>query len=96
VLETQRPIPATRRAATETAGTVPEMPFAVPATEKMSQNQKKQGRNKKLFLPFSTLTLSAMKNNRLDAYHWRDTATTAGLDADKKNYEPLEEDIAPA
>ncbi|MDO7876505.1 hypothetical protein Q5H93_17305 [Hymenobacter sp. ASUV-10] len=36
-----------------------------------------------------------MKNNRLDAYHRRDTATTAGLDADKKNYEPIEEDIAP-
>ena len=36
-----------------------------------------------------------MKNNRLDAYHRRDTATTAGLTADKKNYEPIEEDIAP-
>jgi|GEM_PF-6096631 len=35
-----------------------------------------------------------MKNDRLDAYHRRDTATLAGLAADKKNYEPLEEDIA--
>lgn len=35
-----------------------------------------------------------MKNDRLDAYHRRDTATLAGLTADKKNYEPLEDDIA--
>lgn len=37
-----------------------------------------------------------MKNNALDAYHRRDTATIAGLAADKKGYEPLEEDIAPS
>jgi hypothetical protein len=36
-----------------------------------------------------------MKNNALDAYHRRDTATLAGLEADQKNYEPIEEDIAP-
>lgn len=36
-----------------------------------------------------------MKNDRLDAYHRRDTATVAGLIADQKNYAPLEEDIEP-
>jgi hypothetical protein len=36
-----------------------------------------------------------MKNNSLDAYHRRDTATQAGLEADKANYKPIEDDIAP-
>jgi hypothetical protein len=36
-----------------------------------------------------------MNNNKLDAQLRRDTATAAGLLADKKQYEPLEADIAP-
>jgi hypothetical protein len=36
-----------------------------------------------------------MDNNKLDAQLRRDTATAAGLLADKKGYEPLEDDIAP-
>ena len=36
-----------------------------------------------------------MDNNKLDAQLRRDTATATGLLADKANYKPLEEDIAP-
>ena len=36
-----------------------------------------------------------MDNNKLDAQLRRDTATNTGLLADKKHYEPLEDDIAP-
>ena len=36
-----------------------------------------------------------MDNNKLDAQLRRDTATATGLLADKKGYEPLEDDIAP-
>ncbi len=36
-----------------------------------------------------------MKNNALDAYQRRDTATQAGLLTDKANYAPLEDDLAP-
>lgn len=36
-----------------------------------------------------------MDNNKLDAQFRRDTATASGLLADKKQYEPLEDDIAP-
>ena len=36
-----------------------------------------------------------MDNNKIDAQFRRDTATVAGLEADKKHYEALEDDIAP-
>ena len=36
-----------------------------------------------------------MNNNKLDAQLRRDTATAAGLLADQKQYEPLEDDLAP-
>ena len=36
-----------------------------------------------------------MNNNKLDAQLRRDTASNTGLEADKKQYEPLEDDIGP-